>query len=123
MHSSVLLVLLRRPKAESQPLSAGNIIADPRASIHILDFETGDSLQMSGRCHILWEERELPGAERTIEFVTQKWVHIRNALPFEAPGKVKWSPYNPAATQKYTEGAQKVSNTLAQGLSDRDGPF
>ena len=68
---------------------------------------------MSGHCRILWEERELPGAERTIEFVTQKWVHVRNALPFQATGKVKWSPYNPAATQKYTEGAQTVRHSPA----------
>lgn len=88
---------------------AGNIDADPRASIHILDFHTGTSLQLSGQCKILWEDRQLPGAQRTMEFVTEKWVYVQNALPFEVPGKVKWSPYNPPPRSTFSENVGKVS--------------
>jgi hypothetical protein len=83
---------------------------DPRASILFLDWTTGSSLQLSGRCSILWDEKQLPGAQRTMKFVTQKWVHIRNALPFKTPGPVKWSPYNPLPTSQYCEAAGKVTS-------------
>lgn len=85
----------------------GNLMDDPRASILFLDWTTGSSLQLSGRCSILWDEKQLPGAQRTMKFVTQKWVHIRNALPFKTPGPVKWSPYNPLPTSQYCEAAGK----------------
>ena len=63
---------------------------------------------MSGTCKILWDDRELPGAQRTLEFVTEKWVHVRKALPFLPPGKVRWSVYNPQATSTYSDGVGKV---------------
>ena len=97
----------------------GNLIADPRASIQFLDFKTGSSLQLSGQCQVLWDEVDLPGAQRTMEFVTQKWVHIREALPFkQSAAKVKWSPYNPLPTSQYFAGSDKVlCSSLKAGVN------
>ena len=41
--------------------SLGNMTQDPRAGIQFLDFATGDSLQLSVKTSILWDERGLPG--------------------------------------------------------------
>ena len=91
---------------------AGNIEADPRSSIHILDYKTGDSLQLSGYCTILWDETDLPGAQRTMHFVTEKWAFVRKAFPFETPGKVRWSPYNPPPSTIFSENIGKVKRFL-----------
>ena len=93
---------------------AGNLHADPHASIQFLDFATGDSLQLSGSCSILWDERHLPGAQRTMEFQTEKWVHVRGALPLRAPAGVNWSPYNPLPTWQFDPSEGKVSARLQQ---------
>jgi len=49
----------------------GNVAADPRAGLLLVDFEHGGTLQLSGRARIEWDPaaREgLPGAERVVEF-------------------------------------------------------
>lgn len=35
------------------------------------------------------------GAQRTLEFVTSCWVHVKDALPIMTEGPVQLSPYNP----------------------------
>lgn len=42
-------------------LTAGNIVAYPHAGIQFLDFANGDSLQLTGKAEILYDERTLPG--------------------------------------------------------------
>ena len=42
-------------------LAAGNIVAYPHAGIQFLDFANGDSLQLTGKAEILYDERTLPG--------------------------------------------------------------
>jgi uncharacterized protein len=49
----------------------GNLAADPRAGLLLVDFEHGGTLQLSGRARIEWDRaaREgMPGAERVVEF-------------------------------------------------------
>jgi len=49
----------------------GNLAADPRAGLLLVDFERGGTLQLSGRAQIGWDPaaREgLPGAERVVQF-------------------------------------------------------
>jgi predicted pyridoxine 5'-phosphate oxidase superfamily flavin-nucleotide-binding protein len=49
----------------------GNLTADPRAGLLLVDFEHGGTLQLSGRARIDWDPaaREgMPGAERVVEF-------------------------------------------------------
>lgn len=35
------------------------------------------------------------GAQRTLEFVTSRWIHVKGALPIRTEGPVQLSPYNP----------------------------
>lgn len=49
----------------------GNLAADPRAGLLLVDFEHGGTLQLSGRARIEWDRAArggMPGAERVVEF-------------------------------------------------------
>jgi predicted pyridoxine 5'-phosphate oxidase superfamily flavin-nucleotide-binding protein len=49
----------------------GNLAVDPRAGLLVVDFDRGDTLQLTGRAVVLWGAEELasfPGAERLVEF-------------------------------------------------------
>lgn len=43
-------------------------------------------------CHIC---ASAAGAQRTLEFVTCRWVHVKGGLPISTEGPVQLSPYNP----------------------------
>ncbi|BDA45400.1 probable flavohemoprotein at C-terminar half [Coccomyxa sp. Obi] len=75
--------------------SWGNVVVDPHVGIQFIDFDNGDSLQLTGHAQILWDDRSLPGAQRTLEFVTSRWVHVKGGLPIRTEGPVQLSPYNP----------------------------
>ncbi|HXE89659.1 MAG TPA: pyridoxamine 5'-phosphate oxidase family protein [Terriglobales bacterium] len=53
----------------------GNMAIDPAAGLLFLDFETGSTLQLSGRARTLWE----PG--RSVEFRVEQVVEGRGAVP------------------------------------------
>jgi len=62
--------------------SLGNIAVEPRAGLLFVDFETGASLQLTGRASVLWEpeaRRDFPGAERVVEFEAASVVEIGGA--------------------------------------------
>ena len=62
----------------------GNLQLDPRAGLLFIDFETGDTLQMTGEAEILWEShhaRRFPGAERVVAFRVEETIHVERALP------------------------------------------
>ena len=75
----------------------GNITADPRVGLLFVDFETGTTLQLTGRATILWDRKEfdqLKGAERALR------VEIEQAVEIEGKGSLGWrfleySPFNP----------------------------
>ena len=49
----------------------GNLAADPRAGLLLVDVEHGGTLQLSGRARIEWDPAArdgMPGAERVVEF-------------------------------------------------------
>ena len=49
-----------------------------------MDFEGGDTLQLTGEARIVWEAgraTRFAGAERVVEFRVQKAVEARGALP------------------------------------------
>ena len=75
--------------------AAGNLLLDPEAGLLFIDFTTGDTLQLSGHAEVLWDETSLPGAQRTVSFQTEEWVHVKGALPIQQHGFVESSPYNP----------------------------
>jgi len=78
-------------------MSLGNLEADPRAGILVVDFETGDRLQLTGRARIEWSAAraaELAGAERVVELRVDAVVDAPGASP------IRWrllepSPFNP----------------------------
>jgi predicted pyridoxine 5'-phosphate oxidase superfamily flavin-nucleotide-binding protein len=72
----------------------GNIAADPRVGLLFVDFDTGTTLQMTGRAKILWEPEALKGAVRTVA------VEIDEIVEIEGQGPLGWrfvgySPFNP----------------------------
>ena len=65
----------------------GNIQADPRGGLLFIDFESGDTLQVTGEAEILWEPEHVsrfPGAERVVSFQIEEKILIEQALP------IKW---------------------------------
>ncbi|WP_018045457.1 pyridoxamine 5'-phosphate oxidase family protein [Methylobacterium sp. 88A] len=62
----------------------GNIRANPRAGLAIIDFTTGDLLQMTGRAEVLLDSPEIarfPGAERLWRFAPRTFVRRAGAVP------------------------------------------
>jgi len=75
----------------------GNITANPHAGMLFLDFERGDTLQLTGRAAVVWDMNRLvpfAGAERGVQFRVGGVVATAGAAPF------RWrfldpSPFNP----------------------------
>jgi uncharacterized protein len=78
-------------------MSLGNIAAHPVAGVLLVDFETGDVLQLTGEARIDWDRERaamLAGAERVVELRVDEII--------DAPGAsaLRWrlleaSPFNP----------------------------
>ena len=63
----------------------GNISVNPKCGLLFIDFDRGDTLQLSGEAEILWEPthtRRFPGAQRVVAFSIEEVLHIERALPF-----------------------------------------
>lgn len=75
----------------------GNIERDPRVGLLFVDFDTGTTIQLTGRARILWERADfadLPGAERAVEVEPDEVVEI----PGDGPlgwRLLEYSPFNP----------------------------
>lgn len=74
----------------------GNIVANPKAGLLFVDFETGDLLQLSGDAEVILDSPDIAafqGAERLWRFAPRRILHRPNALPlrwtFRQDG---WSP-------------------------------
>ncbi len=75
----------------------GNIQATGRAGLLFVDFERGDTLQVSGVAQIVWDvERAtaFPGAERLVELEVRSVVQLDGAVPLRGR-LVEYSPHNP----------------------------
>jgi predicted pyridoxine 5'-phosphate oxidase superfamily flavin-nucleotide-binding protein len=70
--------------------SLGNIVKFPRAGILVPDFETGSTLQMTGRATI-----DDTGDELWVRFTPDEVVEIADALP-QRLRLVEYSPFNPS---------------------------
>jgi hypothetical protein len=74
----------------------GNIAANPNIGLLFLNFERGDTLQLSGEARLIWDPTrvaEFAGARRVVEFRIEEIVE--NTVP------LRWrfaaySPFNPA---------------------------
>ncbi|MGI9385225.1 MAG: MOSC domain-containing protein [Methyloligellaceae bacterium] len=63
----------------------GNIAINPKCGFLFIDFDTGDTLQLTGEAEILWEPahtRRFPGAKRVLAFSVEEALQIERALPF-----------------------------------------
>jgi predicted pyridoxine 5'-phosphate oxidase superfamily flavin-nucleotide-binding protein len=71
----------------------GNVTANPRAGVLVLDFARGDVLQLTGTAEVVWDGAELAsfsGAERLLVITVDGGVRHPDALPFA------WSDPEPA---------------------------
>lgn len=75
--------------------SLGNLQLQPRAGLLFIDFESGDTLQLTGSARIDWEgEGAVPGAQRMVHFEVSGLVRARRAFPLRAE-LVEASRFNP----------------------------
>jgi len=78
-------------------MSLGNIAANPAAGILLVDFESGDVLQLTGEARIDWNPERaatLAGAERVIELRVDEVIDAPGASPLRWR-LVETSPFNP----------------------------
>lgn len=78
-------------------MSLGNVAANPRAGILIVDFEHGDVVQATGRATIDWDPGHaatLPGAERIVVLDVEAVIEAPGASPLRWR-LVEPSPVNP----------------------------
>jgi len=71
----------------------GNLLAYPRAGLLIVDFASGDVLQMTGTAEIVWDgpPGAAPVAERLWRLKPVRMLRLRGAFPFEF-GSPEFSP-------------------------------
>jgi len=76
----------------------GNIAINPAAGLLFIDFETGRTLQLTGRAGIDWNQQRsssVKGAERMVDFELDEIIYNSQGFPLRYE-LVRYSPYNPA---------------------------
>jgi|tagenome__1003787_1003787.scaffolds.fasta_scaffold20982630_7 predicted pyridoxine 5'-phosphate oxidase superfamily flavin-nucleotide-binding protein len=71
----------------------GNLAVDPRAGLLFLDWETGATLQLTGRARVVWDPSEVaawPGAERLVDVEIDAVRERAAAMP------ARWSLVEPS---------------------------
>lgn len=97
----------------------GNLLMDPRAGLLFVDFERGDTLQLTGRARIDWDSPDIQrhaDAQRLVHFEIEESVLLAGALPlrWERPADARREL---RLVQRIRESADVVSFVLAA----RDG--
>ncbi|MER3446877.1 MAG: pyridoxamine 5-phosphate oxidase [Candidatus Dadabacteria bacterium] len=75
----------------------GNIFANPNAGLIFIDFDGGNTLQITGQAQVIWNEdcvSEFAGAERIVEFQIEQLIEIPGAIPL-GWRFIEYSPFNP----------------------------
>ncbi|NLV79647.1 MAG: oxidoreductase [Rhodococcus sp.] len=80
-------------------MTFGNLELNDRSGVCFLDWESGHMLQISGTAEVDWENREAPGAQRTVHFQVERVVYTRDAVPLRWR-LVSYSKFNPDSVQK-----------------------
>ena len=78
-------------------MSLGNLEVNPHAGLLFVDFDSGTTLQLTGRARIDWDAARaatFPGAQRLVELEIDETVETRNASPLRWK-LVEPSPFNP----------------------------
>ena len=63
----------------------GNLEVNPHAGLLFIDFETGSTLQLSGRARAVWDRdrvAKFDGAERIVEFAIDRVIELAGAIPW-----------------------------------------
>ncbi|GAA0395348.1 pyridoxamine 5'-phosphate oxidase family protein [Microbispora corallina] len=60
----------------SMYMTLGNLELNPAAGLLFLDWETGDALHVTGRARVGWDPRDVPGAQRLVEFDVDEVLHV-----------------------------------------------
>lgn len=90
----------------------GNIILHPRAGLLFIDFSNGDLIYLTGRASVVWdgeEVRAFKGAERLIEFRTERGIRVEHSLPLRF-GSIEPSPLLDA-TGTWSQAAATLAAT------------
>ncbi|MGK2866560.1 MAG: pyridoxamine 5'-phosphate oxidase family protein [Mycobacterium sp.] len=80
-------------RGNSMFMTLGNISADPRCGLLILDWQTGATLQLTGTAEIIWDSE--PGAQCSVEFTIAEVVEVTDVSPLRW-SSAELSPANPA---------------------------
>jgi predicted pyridoxine 5'-phosphate oxidase superfamily flavin-nucleotide-binding protein len=91
----------------------GNLMAEPRASLLFVDFETGDLLQLQGTADIDWSGKaseQLAGAERLWRF------HVARGWRRKAASPLRWSFVEYSRTALQTGLWPQAMRPIANGL-------
>ncbi len=75
----------------------GNLAVNPNAGLLWADWETGDTLQLTGRAEILWDAEaasQFAGAERVVRFQATEVVETKRAFALRFVLRER-SPFNP----------------------------
>jgi uncharacterized protein len=83
----------------SMYMTLGNVAENPSAGLLFIDWDTGDTLQLTGRAAIDWSPERaasIPGAQRVVDFTVEHVIDSPRALP------LRWmleerSRFNPPA--------------------------
>jgi len=76
----------------------GNIVAHPNAGLLFVDFESGATLQVTGRAELIWDAdltATFAGAERVVAFDVHEVIDVAGAHRLRGRF-VEYSPFNPA---------------------------
>ncbi|MEU7877414.1 pyridoxamine 5'-phosphate oxidase family protein [Microbispora bryophytorum] len=62
-------------------MTLGNLELNPAAGLLFLDWATGDALHLTGRARVDWDPREVPGAQRLVQFDVEHVLEAGGASP------------------------------------------
>ncbi|GAB3152556.1 pyridoxamine 5'-phosphate oxidase family protein [Microbispora hainanensis] len=75
-------------------MTLGNLELNPAAGLLFLDWTTGDALHLTGSARVDWDPREVPGAQRLVEFDVERVLQVGGASPLRWAFE-EFSRFNP----------------------------
>ncbi|MER7505269.1 pyridoxamine 5'-phosphate oxidase family protein [Nonomuraea pusilla] len=75
-------------------MTLGNLELDPAAGLLFPDWETGETLHLTGRARVDWDPGGVPGAQRLVHVELDEYVHTTGTLPraWTPPGYHRFNP-------------------------------
>ncbi|MBO4270474.1 pyridoxamine 5'-phosphate oxidase family protein [Microbispora triticiradicis] len=75
-------------------MTLGNLELNPAAGVLFLDWTTGDALHVTGSARVDWDPRDVPGAQRLVEFDVERVLEVGGASPLRWAFE-EYSRFNP----------------------------